>query len=416
MVTLAISLGALFASTLSPLAPSQALQISALSPASGGIAGGETVTLTGDFAPSLPTTMQELTQSDCASLPVYTGLNPAAVATLSDPRGDGQSYQVAKLADGNCWMLNNLKLGSTTGPLALTPADTNITAGWSLPQVLADSGVAVYNQPRVDALLAGDGSYNAASPNSAETDITSANFAGYYYNWCAATAGGATTCSNDAVFPVDTSEDICPVGWRLPVGGGATGELAVLNGSMFAGTPSAADTTNDAAHAAKWAFTGPFKGVLAGQRTYSLWADIGSIGYVWSSSHDPGWSRFAQYVAFSASGVDPATLAHRNYRRSIRCMMPSGAVVTPPAAAPTVTIDGLSATVTAWSETSITITTPAHAAGLVDVVVTRGAESVTLVGAYEYRGPTPPPPAAPPPSPAPLQPVVPGVPNTGRPA
>ena len=60
--------------------------------------------------PPTPTTMQGMTQSYCQNnMTIYDGSNPSAILTLTDARGSNQTYQVAKLADSNCWMLNNLK-------------------------------------------------------------------------------------------------------------------------------------------------------------------------------------------------------------------------------------------------------------------------------------------------------------------
>src|SRR5947207_11690152 len=52
-----------------------------------------------------------------------------------------------------------------------------------------------------------------------------------------------------------------------------------------------------------------------------------------------------------------------------------------------VTIDGVPASVTVMSPTMLTVTTPAHAAGPVDVVVTTSAGSATLPAAFTYLPP-----------------------------
>ncbi len=53
----------------------------------------------------------------------------------------------------------------------------------------------------------------------------------------------------------------------------------------------------------------------------------------------------------------------------------------------TVTIGGLSASVTSTTSTSVLFVTPAHAAGVVDVTVTRSGASVTSTGGYTYLAP-----------------------------
>ena len=89
-----------------------------------------------DNQATVPTTMQGMTQSYCQNnMTIYDGTNPSAILTLTDTRGDNQTYQVAKLADNNCWMLNNLKLGSTSTTTLLTPQDSNIASDFTLPQL-----------------------------------------------------------------------------------------------------------------------------------------------------------------------------------------------------------------------------------------------------------------------------------------
>src|SRR5690606_4209181 len=61
----------------------------------------------------VPTTMQSMTADYCQNhMDIYYGSNQAAILNLTDPRGsvedDHQTYEVAKLADNNCWMLANL--------------------------------------------------------------------------------------------------------------------------------------------------------------------------------------------------------------------------------------------------------------------------------------------------------------------
>lgn len=86
---------------------------------------------------------------------IYTGSNEEAVIELTDTRGDNQTYQVAKLADNNCWMLNNLKLGSTSGSMLLTPGDTNIASNFTLPQVVT-TGALDYDNPGAYGPVSGD--------------------------------------------------------------------------------------------------------------------------------------------------------------------------------------------------------------------------------------------------------------------
>lgn len=108
--------------------------------------------------PPAPTTMQGMTTDYCQNhMTVYTGSNEEAVLELADNRGGiPRTYQVAKLADNNCWMLSNLKLGSTSGSTLLTPEDTNIASNFTLPQVVT-TGTADYDNPGAYGPVPGDG-------------------------------------------------------------------------------------------------------------------------------------------------------------------------------------------------------------------------------------------------------------------
>lgn len=243
-----------------------------------------------DNEPPVPTTMQSMTSDYCQNhMTIYDGSNEEAVLTLSDPRGDGQTYQVAKLADENCWMLTNLKLGSTTGTTLLTSADSNVNSDFTLPQVVT-TGTASYDNPGVYGPVTGD------------TGDGATNY-GYLYNWSSTTAGESRTTmpegSGNALY------SICPANWRLPTGG-ASGEFSALYTALG----------NDRT---KWNYPGPFKATFAG-----LWwggfGDQGGRGDLWSSSAHPVYA-----AAFSASffpgGVLPGSAVDRVSGVGVRCLL-----------------------------------------------------------------------------------------------
>ncbi|MDR3152377.1 MAG: IPT/TIG domain-containing protein, partial [Bifidobacteriaceae bacterium] len=58
------------------------------------------------------------------------------VIVLNDTRNN-QKYRIKKMPDGNVWMIDNLKLGSTTSSTALTPANTNISSNYTLSAINA---------------------------------------------------------------------------------------------------------------------------------------------------------------------------------------------------------------------------------------------------------------------------------------
>jgi uncharacterized protein (TIGR02145 family) len=284
------------------------------------------------------TTMQTLGSTACKAVTYdasNNGVNTHNTVTLTDIR-NSQKYLVRKLADGNCWMINNLKLGSTTEEIILTPSTTNtINVVFHLPMVTNDfnSTTPSYAYPQwYDPTC---GATNApASPNCGNADINSDHFYGYYYNWCAATArgliggeAGSKTCTEGDTMPVNATQDICPKGWRMPSGSGAwnstSNEFGQLNIAMF-GSSSLTNSSNydDASHVAKWQYTGAWKSVFSGVRNHGMWHSQGVYTDVWTSSAYPGDSKYALFIYIAANGIIIDNHSHfRTYGRAVRCLV-----------------------------------------------------------------------------------------------
>ena len=249
---------------------------------------------------ALPKTMQAFTSTHCRGLAEYTGSNSGAIITLDDNRGGSpKTYEVAKLADGNCWMLTNLRLGSTTGPIVLSSSDSNIENTFTLPQAATPT---IINQDEAHVV-----------PNPSDTGVGATNY-GYLYSFPAATAGG-TIASLPANYG-DAPYSICPAHWRLPSGGSTESDFAQLDiefggtGVYASGSPSVA----------KWQYSGPFKGVNAGMRGGSL-VNIGVNGYLWTSSTYPGNSAWAYGFGVYANEIAPGTNGNtRSNAFAIRCL------------------------------------------------------------------------------------------------
>lgn len=198
--------------------------------------------------------IQNVTQSQCQALPTYTGTNDSAIRTVTDTRGGTtRSYRIAKLADGKCWMLDNLKLGSTAATTMLTPADTDITSNFTLPQLITGGATPSLSVPRAYGPIPGD------------TGSGATNY-GYLYNGKAAVAGasGIGTAPNS----------ICAKGWRLPTGG-SNGEFAMLNAKMNNPNTTSPSTSSGSGYYQNWQYNGPFKGVYSGGVTV-IFAPYGS--------------------------------------------------------------------------------------------------------------------------------------------
>lgn len=196
--------------------------------------------------------------------------------TLTDTR-DTNTYTVKKLADGKCWMTQDLRL---TGSRRFYSTDSNISATyWDLPAVNT-------SLPSTSCV---DTAYNMSSGDTTY---------GYYYNWYAATAGTGT-CSMTSS---DAGSSICPKGWRLPTGG-SSGEFQALYNKYSSVSAMMGDP----------AF------VLSGGRFGSNTRSQGSGGYYWSST--AANSAYSVYhLGLSSSGVLPANTNTKYNGFTLRCV------------------------------------------------------------------------------------------------
>ena len=146
--------------------------------------------------PPIPT-MQDFDES--------TLVNVGDSAILQDSR-DGNFYTVKKLADGNVWMTENLRIAGKT----ITSADSDLSSGETYTVPASNiSDFTISTPPTTD-------SWNN---NGAYVDSTY----GGYYTFYTATAGTGGTSLTSGNAP----SSICPKGWRLPTGGDS-GEFQTL--------------------------------------------------------------------------------------------------------------------------------------------------------------------------------------------
>ena len=146
-------------------------------------------------------TMQTFSESDASAMTTNQ------VTTLTDSR-DGQKYAVTKLADGNVWMTQNLRLGynannPNTSTISLDPSDSNVTVA----RTITTYDAATYGSNYCYGQSTSGSAVNYACVHSS----SNMNY-GVYYNYVATTAGTITGTSNTT----NASESICPAGWRLP--------------------------------------------------------------------------------------------------------------------------------------------------------------------------------------------------------
>ena len=289
-------------------------------------------------------------QSDAAS--VCSGLTTAAlgfkslnsVSALTDQR-DGQTYAIAKLADGNCWMIENLRLAdkdSNNNDVILSSTNTN-NPSLPLTNIYDTSSTSNHLSPTSSiAYVAGTAPEGWCNTHSADCDDQSrirtdntANRATYtsgqtvssqdanlysygnYYNWYSATAGNGTySKSSDEV-----AGDLCPSGWRLPYGrisgnGKTPGGFYYLNYKLN----NDSSITNSTAINKLRAYPNNF--LYSGGVSSASLNNRGSNGTYWSSTVYNNNNAF--YLIFHSSGVSPGSSGGPKYAgRAVRCIAPS---------------------------------------------------------------------------------------------
>ena len=260
--------------------------------------------------------MQDINPGDCAATPLYSVSNTAYTAV--DAR-DNEEYIIARLADGNCWMLDNMRLDLTDSTVlnSLTTDNTNAdsasltglkTGNRSAGNRYASSGFEIWDSNHTT------NQYYRAKANADYKNTTTTSYGagsgkiGVYYNYCAASAGNY--CYNSVAGIDDTSTlqdaqyDICPKNWRIPTST-ADGEYQAL---YVAYSSNATDF--------KTALSTP----LSGYFNSGSASNQGSRGTFWSSTWEDANSMKHLTVG---SFVSPSSSSSRGFGYSVRCLIPS---------------------------------------------------------------------------------------------
>ncbi|MBR3229075.1 InlB B-repeat-containing protein [Candidatus Saccharibacteria bacterium] len=308
---------------------------------------------------------------DTATYDSTTGaldLTKNSVTALTDQR-DNQVYAIARLADGKCWMIENLRLDNN----ATTPnwGDDFLSQGFGgvFTGLAAAEGPSLFaNVTTANSLYSTDGSnntinigtssaflfprYNNTNTSTRATNPTANTEAMYsygnYYTWAAAIADTTFHATNNQSV---TGTSICPAGWHLPTGGMAyasgntsgvnvTGDTStfrefynlgykIMNEvkTAYEDTSSAgisyysSKTTNIAGNTATKAFRKyPNNFVYTGIIYSGLVSNRGSNGGYWSSTTDYS-STNAYVLSLTSSSVHPGTTNPYRYQgNSIRCI------------------------------------------------------------------------------------------------
>ena len=138
--------------------------------------------------------------------------------TLIDSR-DGTTYLVSKLADGKCWMSQNLEFETDTEPLSNTTSDLvnyqsitmeNSTKEFNDYSYNGNNWATDYSVKPNDDYKYFRGGTSASSTPSGVGSAYNWERAGFYYNFYSAAAGSVNPGTTE------TEDTICPFGWTMP--------------------------------------------------------------------------------------------------------------------------------------------------------------------------------------------------------
>ncbi len=231
--------------------------------------------------------------------------------TAIDAR-DGEEYKIQRLADGKCWMLDNLRLDLTNSTIlnglttTNTHADTNSLTSLKSGNRSAGAQYASSGFVRWDSSSSSN-VFNQAKANADYKNTTTTSYGsgsgkiGVYYNYCAASAG--SYCYDDGSGTGNASYDLCPAGWRMPTGGSSSEYQALY---------AAYDATS---------FRNALSTPLSGYFREGWPGAQGSFGSFWSSTYATGYYMDSLYV--TSSVVYPANIYGRYYGNSLRCLLGS---------------------------------------------------------------------------------------------
>ena len=300
-----------------------------------------------------PVYLQDFDTVSCSSLTSATyDFNTGTITTdknsiiaLTDKR-DGNVYTVARLADGNCWMTENLRLEAenTVGDNQYdsTVTDESLAQGYGGVFTGLDSTEDsnfsnttnatpnnMYNSTNITGSYPG---YRFPHYNNTNTDTSlTASYNGTgsgttyyswysygnYYTWAAAMANTNYYTSSSTSESAGTS--LCPTNWILPTSGTTTKDFGVLSqsyGGSGSNQSSTADTTmfkRFRTFPNNFLYSGYFSGSSANNR--------GTSGNYWSRSAYSNNNAYGLYLY--SSRLDPSSLSTKYYGRSVRCLIGS---------------------------------------------------------------------------------------------
>jgi hypothetical protein len=266
-------------------------------------------------------TLQSATKAAC----------PTTAAIYRDTR-DSQLYYTKKMADGKCWMVDNLKYAGygtrvNSGYLTVNGNSGNAATG--------NYDVAKYVDPVFVSATARD--YCTGTAKMPANTVTKC---GYLYNWYAATYGtGLASITND----VNVTGSICPnnnnsgnatstgAGWRVPmeIPSAPTnlGDFYSLDVALGGTGGGRTDSNTEAYLATRWIYSGAWQGIYIGGYGSGLSTLPGVLGAYWTSkAGSPSVSSDEASILEYRNDIwwfhPTSTRIYKRVGESVRCVLP----------------------------------------------------------------------------------------------
>ena len=301
-------------------------------------------------------TMQTFELADCqnmtqATYDSTTGKITApagSVIALKDQR-DNNVYTIARLADGKCWMTENLRLEAenTVGNNQYDSSVTNQSLSQNYGGVFTgldssenanftDSTTAtpnnLYNSTNITGSYPGY-RFPRYNNNNTKTSLTASYNGtgsstyyswysyGNYYTW--ATAMANTTYYSSATGTSGSESagtSICPTNWTLPTSGTTTKDFGTLSRSYDGSGENQSGTgTGDIMSNRFRSFPNNF--LYSGRFDGSSASNRGSSGYYWSRSASNNGASYN--LNLYSTYLNPSNSGTKNYGFSVRCLVGS---------------------------------------------------------------------------------------------
>ena len=259
-------------------------------------------------------------------------MSQGQVTALTDTR-DNNVYTVTKLADGNCWMMENLRLDPAEA--TITKENTNNPTDAFLDEAKitrpkTTDWCTSYNKASNCTNEITYGTHNidrsfSASPDRNGQNTNISPYSSWYsygttYNGYTATAGNARSyASYTTSTGYEVEGDICPSGWRLPSGNNAnfSGYFSTYQSDI----KTLADSmTNSATQLRKYPANFVLSGTFQSKNEYNR----NSYGTYWTATNV--YERRNEYVYLNTYSISKSnsnitysgTYSYHGF--SVRCM------------------------------------------------------------------------------------------------